>query len=195
MSRMSKAIAALGVVAGLGVAALPLSSYAAFDTAKVTAEVEGSISIAVTGNKADFTGEGAPTIADNEVYLAPINGGDVATGKAAVKVTGNAPKGYKLSIKDSDNQTALVSASNAVIPAGQPTNAGASSAWGYKLDGATNYTAITTSDTPLNGDAGTSTALEAAGETTNVTFGVNVTADQPEGTYEGGVIFTAIANS
>ena len=54
MSKMSKAIAVLGVVAGLGVAALPLSTYAApgdegtysqSTSVQVQTKVEGAISI------------------------------------------------------------------------------------------------------------------------------------------------------
>jgi len=187
---MSKVIAGLGVVAGLGVAALPLSSYAAFDTAQITAEVGGAISIEVTGNKASVTPPSGVTIADNEVYLAPVNGGAIAEGAATVKVSGNAASGYTLSIKDSDSQTALVSADNHVIAAGVPDQG--SSAWGYKSGTATGYTAITATDVTIKT---TDTAIAEGGDSTDVTFGVSVSADQEAGTYKGGVIFTAVANN
>jgi len=59
MSKMSKAIAVLGVVAGLGVAALPLSSYAADEpysqstSADVQVGVSGAISIEVDNGATD----------------------------------------------------------------------------------------------------------------------------------------------
>lgn len=191
MSKMSKAIAVLGVVAGLGVAALPLSSYAAFDTAQVTAKVNGAISVTVTGNKDTATGMGdGYTVGDKEVFLNPINGGTAAEGKASVKVSGNAPAGYTLTIKDSDAQTALVSAENQVIAAGVPAQG--SSLWGFKGGSVGSYQGIQTTDTEI---AKTTEALATEGATTEVTFGVSVSADQAEGLYKGGVIFTAVANN
>lgn len=59
MSKMSKAIVALGVVAGLGVAAMPLSSYATTTTGKVQVNVDGAISVAIvepTNSDADTEG-------------------------------------------------------------------------------------------------------------------------------------------
>ena len=61
MSKITKTIAALGVVAGLGVAALPLASYAA-TTQNITVEAEIGATLSV----------GAPTVAT--VELAPTNG-------------------------------------------------------------------------------------------------------------------------
>lgn len=187
MSKMSKAVAALGVVAGLGVAALPLSSYAAFDTAQVTAQVGGAISVSVEGNKATATDLPQDyTVADNEVFLNVINDGAIAQANATVTVSTSNQAGYTLSIKDSDNQTALVSGSD-VISAGTPAKG--VSAWGYSLDGGTNWKTISATETPIENPA----ELTEGKAANTVTFGVSASADQAEGLYKGGVIFTATA--
>lgn len=185
MSKMTKVIAALGVVAGLGVAAMPLSSYAA-ETASanvdVYATVDNSLSIEASKERVD---------------LGPVSVGGVATGATTITVNTTAEKGYNLNIKDSDTETALVKmtadgatvatgADAATIPAGDLT--AATSAWGYKTTGDV-YSVITTEDKEIFSTA-------AAGEaSTDVTFGVKIGTGQAEGTYKGGVIFTANINS
>ena len=83
MTKTTKIIAALGVVAGIGVAALPISSFAA-STQDVTVRVTIGSSIAV-GVDQDTT----------EVTMSP-NQTDASTLKTKVTVTTNNAAGYQL---------------------------------------------------------------------------------------------------
>lgn len=175
MTKMSKAIAVLGVVAGLGVAALPLSTYA--DTQVVPVEVEVSGAISITS--------------DTETVQMSVKNNQGVKDSDAVKLTvaTNNENGYKVSIKDSDNSTNLVSADNDVIPAGAPVQG--TSAWGYKFDDAASYATITLSDVVVK----TTTAPSAdGGDEYNLVFGVTTGANQAQGTYKGGVMLTAVVN-
>lgn len=189
MSNITKAIAALGVVAGLGVAALPLSSYAAeTGPVKVTAVVDSTISI---------------TANDNEVNLGTVMpGGPVSTASTSVTVASTATAGYTLVVKDADENTGLYTTNadgslnttaGAFIATGAPAKG--STAWGVRKDNTVAFTGVT----PYSG-AGvelkkTTGSATVDGDTTNVEFGVSVATGFAAGTYEGEVVFVATANS
>ncbi len=211
MSKMSKAIAALGVVAGLGVAALPLSTYAApgdpdtysqSTNAQVQVEVEGAISIS---SNIDTVGT------DGVIKLGEIMPGSITTETAdaqALKVTveSNADGAqFDLYMNTLEADGALTGANTgAKINGGQPT--AGTSAWGYKrsTDGTTwsgDYAAVPTPDasTPINGN----TKLETAGASTGVKaknenyfkFQASAAASQTADTYNGTVVFTAVVTN
>lgn len=200
MSKMSKAIAVLGVVAGLGVAAMPLSSYAAnysqSTSAIVSAEVGGAISIAVE----DVTG-GAYDSATNTLKLGELTlGGDVKAASLNVKVATNSTKedataNYKLQMTMETTETALVNENGQKIEAGTPAKG--TSAWGYTTDDiATNLAGATWKQVPAKGQ--TAAELKAngtannTGETTKVSFGASASPTQAQGVYSGTVVFTAV---
>lgn len=171
MSKVTKTIAALGVVAGLGVAALPLASYAVNPTTvNLTASLQDSLSLSVT---------------ETELAFALDNGGAVVTDETAATVTTNNGKGYDLNIKAGSGGTALTSG-DYTIPAG-PAAQG-TSAWGYNTDGGTDYTAVTASDVSI---ASSTAPTPTAGTTTNITIGVSADATQEAGTYKGSFVLTA----
>ncbi len=184
MSNITKTIAALGVVAGLGVAALPLSSYAAqSNDVTVRANVESNIAVSA---------------ADTLVDLGNIiSGGPIAEGKTTVTVTTNANKGYTLKIADADNETAMTNLSGGLdkIPAGAP--AVGNTAWGVKGGAIDTYTGVTTDGLTLatvaNPTTGGADAINSG--KTEVTFGVSAGTGLASGTYEDVVVFTAEANS
>lgn len=179
MSKMSKTIAALGVVAGLGVAALPLASYAA-TTADVTinALIEDTLSIAVDQS----------TVALGAVDAGVMNGGPVVEGSTNVTVITNDTDGYTVNIKDADEVLNLVSGSDTIAP-GVPTQG--NSAWGYKGGDVSNYTAITAADVALKT---TSDPTTTDGDKFALTFGVTADASQAAGTYTDTVTLTVVAN-
>lgn len=199
MSKMSKAIAVLGVVAGLGVAALPLSSYAATSavkSTKVQVEVAGGISIAFVAPTAQPEGSDAEfTFADNNnlLDLKTITlGGPIKQGALGVKVSTNNPIGYTLTASV-QGDGALVNETGDEIPAGVPQASGTDSAWGIKGgDLGDTWTKVTStgvavkSSTTVAGGEGAQ-----ASESVDVTVGANVKSTQPEGTYKGTLIFTA----
>ncbi len=136
--KITKVIAALGVVAGLGVAALPLSSYAADGNASmdVTVNVQNVFTVTVPTN--------AGALNASVSSIAETNGTSIA--HATAKVTANGAGGtytFKIGTPYSTtvNTTALARTGYAVpltspditkiIPAGTPTIG--TSAWGYKL--------------------------------------------------------------
>ena len=146
MSKTTKIIAALGVVAGLGVAALPAFTYAAevSGDVDVIVEVEPAIAMRIVGNNdtasgygnvkiksddintigsqdvSDFVTTGAATSSSKYQVLpySVLNGNDTNGFKSTITVYTNAGY-YGLSIKDADSTLDLVNGSS-VIPAGVP---------------------------------------------------------------------------
>lgn len=189
MSKTIMAAAALSVVAGLGVAALPLSSYAAdLNTASenidVIVNIDNTISMAVDTNAV-------------EMNLVP--GGAAVTDKTVTAtVTTNNATGYELYIRDSDDNTALVSAEGNTIAAGT-TLSGNTSAWAYQGGDKTSWTPITTDNVKIKSvtnPTGTDNAgqlNQAAARETVITFGAYAESNQQSGTYKGGVTLTAVA--
>lgn len=194
MSKMSKAIAALGVVAGLGVAALPLSSYATpgIEAEKnVTAQAVVGDSIAISVDKA--------TVAMNNVMANQ----EVNEASTNVTVQTNNVDGYKLEIKDADTTTALKttdgSGTAAGIPAGVPEKG--ENYWGFKAStsaanvtlasGAGNYRGIKTNPLQI---ATKSSASAAEGDVITLTFGVTIDTTIAAGTYQDEVMIIVTTN-
>lgn len=177
MSKMSKTIAVLGVVAGLGVAALPLSTYAANpETVNLNVKVIDKIEL---------------TASESTVSINATNGNAVTGQEGTVDLTvetGNS-KGYKLSAKTGNVN--LTNTDSDTIPAGAPITG--SSFWGMKGGNQTfaTYAGLTTTDQTVKN---TTAAPTSGTDTVTVTFGVTTSASQNAGTYTGNAIFTATAN-
>lgn len=192
MSKMVKTIAALSVVAGLGVAALPLSSYAINDVESVTAQAIVGDSIAIT-------------VADSTVTMNNVlaNQDNPTEGSTNITVQTNNAAGYSVNIKDADTELALKttdgSGTASGIPAGIPQKG--KNAWGFKVsssaEGVTvdsdvqDYVKIKTSNTEI---ATKSSPSATAGDTINLTFGVTVDTSIAAGTYQDIVTLTASTN-
>lgn len=187
MSKMSKAIAALGVVAGLGVAALPLSSYAVGDTATTTAQ-------AIVGDSIVITVHDATVIMNN--VMANQEAKEASTD---IMVQTNNVAGYQVQIKDSDTETALKitdgSGTASGIAAGIPTKG--TNAWGFKasttsgnvnVGSSSAYRAVSSGNQIL---AEGTTASAKDGDTITLTFGVTVDTTIAAGTYSDEVTLTA----
>ncbi len=182
MSKITSAMAVLGVVAGLGVAALPLSSYAITSTSQpVTIRAEVNNTIAVTSS-------------EELVELGTINGGTpVAEKSTTVTVSGTDGTKFDLKVEDTDAETALVNTTDgtATIPTGTNLATG-TAAWGFKVANSTTvgtWTAMGENGAPVTIKSGT---LGATADETIVTFGVSAAANQANGTYEDQVVFTAV---
>lgn len=206
MSKMSKAIAVLGVVAGLGVAAMPLSSYAAgnVDSKNATVEVTvgGGISLTIVDPVAGQP-EGSKATLDLDTRTLNLGeaklGGDIVSGSMGVKVATNDPAGYTLKMSAANLDMTGAAGS---IKAGIPTANGENSAWGFKV-GSGAWTALTAAGYDIYSDAeGATLGQTSAGDdaenpivpavqTTDITFGVNASANQAEGDYATTVLFTA----
>ena len=177
MSKMSKAIVALGVVAGLGVAALPLSSYAVSTQAQVQVEVGGAISISTDADS-------------GKVDLGKLTVNGVSESKDLnVTVTSNSEVGFDLTIMSATNETSLTNENGATIPAGTTIAAG-TSAWAYKVDDGA-WTKITNSAVSINNHTVDTDNTGGMSEPTKITFGASANGTQQEGTYTGTVLLTA----
>lgn len=185
MSKTTKALAIMGVVAGLGVAALPMSSYATDATTNMSVDAVISDFISIENT----TGEES----DRTVHIGNItNNTDVKAGQGTVNVKTNSAQGFALKIKPAAaTNVNMVSGSN-TIPAGTPTNG--TSAWGFKLstDSTYSFFASASDEKTLKADY----ALPSDKNGTDITIDFGVTADgaQPAGTYTTEVILTASTN-
>lgn len=206
MSKIAKSMAILGVVAGLGVAALPLSSYAADGSAKsgdVTVRVEVNSSLAVASSESD-------------INLGTINvGTPVREGTTDVSVTTTSVPKYYLYIQDKDDNNALTltDADGAILsgataaqkifavgekftlPADGSTEQTAavvkgSTGWGFKGGLVGDFTAV-----PTNGSAPAAIVEDGSftdgAASTTVTFGVSAGAGLDDGIYKDTVVFIA----
>lgn len=191
MSKMSKAIAVLGVVAGLGVAALPLSSYAADEPTNYSQSAQAQVKVEVGGAISIST-----DAADGVVDLGQMKINGVSDTKDLnVTVSSNSEIGYDLTIKSATSETALVTPSGAKIPADANIAAG-TSAWAYRLAGETegtygDWTAITASPVNILSHTADAANTGAMTGTTKVNFGASASGTQQEGIYTGTVVFTA----
>ncbi len=215
MTKTIKALAVLGVVAGLGVAALPIAGVSAAEI------IDGENSDTKDGTVKDdttFTLDLADKLSinasTNAVTFNPATTGAVAglfnADDMTVTVITRNSSGYKLTMIGSATNTENKTATSAVnsltnekgdeIVAGTVSADTAKSTWGYKV--ATNVSGTETAA----GDAykgvaaadGTdavimqsTTTTKAAGDVATLTFGANIIDGQAAGTYKGKVTFTA----
>lgn len=199
MSKITSAMAALGVVAGLGVAALPMATYAQ-QSGPVTIQAEVNSSIAVSA-------------ADELVDLGTINSGTPIHEKSTVvTVTGTGGFLYTLKVEDTDSVTDLVKVDGDGSYIASPTDAQkipananlakGTSGWAFKGGDLTAWTAMAASGAPVTVvNAGTLAAPTDDGDTalksnqTEVTFGVSAGSGLDNGTYKDQVVFTVVARS
>jgi len=177
----TKLLAAAGIVAGLSVAALPLTSYAA-----------ENVNINVT------VGTGLQFSVDaNTVSIANIASGDIdETMTTTATVSTNNPTGYKITVIDADTNNALTSGTGSsayTIPALTGTLKAGTAGWGIKGGTQTNYAAVPASN-------GTPLTLNTVNEpkdhqATTFHYGVATSPTQHSGTYTDTIIFTATTNN
>lgn len=154
MSKMSKAVAVLGVVAGLGVAAMPLSTYAATSVTSspattIKAEVKRTLAIAVENTDGSaLTGD---TLDLGELMV----NGTANTGDLNVVVYSNAAdKNFNLTIAPADGATVdmkntdTANHATAVIPAATSFGNG-TAGWGFKANDATAWSKLEAAGTTL----------------------------------------------
>lgn len=185
MSKITSAIAALGVVAGLGVAALPLSTYAQTSgPVTVKAEVNSSISVEY---------EGEPEVNFGTL----LNDSDVVTRKGQVTVKTTNENGYTLTVRDTDADNALTKTgadglvAAAKIDAGTPAKN--TTAWGIAGGDLTGWNAVPASTANGLEVKKVSTKLTDGTDTVDLTFGISI-GTLEDGVYSTDIVFTAVAN-
>ena len=183
MSKTSKTIAALGMVAALGVAALPFGAFALDPTIDV-ADDTGNVDLSVTISEAI-----ALSLDASSKSTSMDTSDKDETMQTTATVSTNSLDGYTLTVKDSDTTTALTSANSDTIPTGTSIAAG-TSAWGIKGGDLSAYTAMVASTGTAITVVANGTA-SASDETTTVTYGVSTAANQASGTYTDTITYTA----
>lgn len=212
MSKIVKAMVTLGVVAGLGVAALPLSSYAAglpvdgykaATSAQVQVEVDGAISISSTA-----PADGIVKLSDAAIM--PGTAAELAT-PLEVIVSSNTAANYDLYIHTTSADGSMVGENTgAKIKGGNATG----ESWGYSYaaaladgSGADTFGAYkevpvlanaekvntTTLKTNIT-DKNVATSGKANASTSYFKFKASTLTTTPADTYNATVVFTAVAN-
>lgn len=188
-------------------------------------EVLSISSITIDANKycADTSEPGCTDSLDNaEANFGSVASGALSTKNVTVTADTNSTYGYQMQLEgvktvtdatvDPGNNpvsnTDLIRSNDAGTPAAlyytiktltadTPAETFPEGRWGYKLAGATNYSAIPATATPVatyNWEVSTGGVYSLQHDTT-FTFGVKPTGSQFAGTYEAGVRFTVVANS
>ncbi len=218
MSKSTKIIAGLGVAAALGVAALPMASFAANYSALVPVEatVANSVKIEVQDMNADTPAwvaaqqadaSGTNAFADLETIdfgsaIAP-GAGVTKADQTEIRVTTNFPAGYTIGAVTTDLEQAIGnSASASIADFATATAVSASgnttSGWGINVQkNASDY--VLGSATTYIGSNGTfETVSDITGQTVNTyvaNYGLNVSNTQAAGTYSGSVTYTVASDA
>lgn len=219
MVKSKNIIAGLGVVAGLGMALLPLASYAT-DSNTVEHTVRGVvgdiISITVATDKEVTLKDGSKI---SRVALEPGKVNETLT--HTVTVNTNARGGYdlKMNAKDGKNALRYITeydttnddvatnwSDSIVIPSVTSDTAladGGTAGWGYKIKASTdqNYSGdfkqIPVNATSIKNFPATSAASKTGSwtDTYNVNFGILPAGDQLSGAYEATLVYQAVTNA
>lgn len=206
MSKTTNALVALGVVAGLGAAALPLSSYAANDKTNRDVPVELTIEpILQIATSNDNESEGAVTVDKVELTTAnATDGAEYASTGFNVNVKTNNSKGYTISMMGTDGKTDLISGTDKIETGSLVAG---TSAWAFKVTPAesgagagastqTAWTNIPDASTVIYTGTQEKGGIDSTnGINTPITFGATVASTQAAGTYTGSVTFTAAAQN
>lgn len=167
----------LGLVGAAAFTPVTHAAVSYTQDATISATVNGTLGVG-SNDDATFDANGL------DVTVGTLNANDMkASEPKNVVVSNNTGTNASLYIKaKAETSTDLTSGKN-TIPAGNKVEAG-TSAWGYKADNATSYSAVSTSDAKI----GTATS----GQITKVpvVFGVSTSSTQAAGTYIGTVTYT-----
>ena len=219
MSKLSKAIAVLGVVSALGVSALPLSTYAAKAeaNAKVQVEVTEALSIAIENLKGSAAWDGSTL----NLGRIPANG--TAQETMRIVVTNNMGDAYLAIQANEPNMTGATEGNNkmfAAITDETDLTKATDSVWGYKTKLDTDGAVIEVASDQVQSGEDTYTLkgfatpgkwygvkqdyrtlakiTQQVGNTeenplkaVEVTFGVHAAADLTPDVYTGNVVFMA----
>lgn len=206
MVKSKNIIAGLGVVAGLGMALLPLGAFAANEqtgTQVVRATVGEVFELTVTSNKTDMTKTGTGTLA-----VTP-KGSANAELTHTVNVKGNLYKGYDLKLSSVDSSTdlkfvkddsqdfgAAARYDTSTKIATGTTLSGDVSAWAYKKSETSgsftgDWTTIKAVASPDTLKSNENAGHASFDDTVYVNYGVYAAENQAAGVYEAEVIYKA----
>ena len=180
MSKINRIVATLGIAAALGIASMPIATYAAAtDSKNVTVKVNVASVIALS---ADST--------STEITMNPNNVNTTGL-KTKLTVATNNKNGYKLTVKDVDSTTAMTSADTTeTIPATAGVLTAGTAGWNIS-GGDLNKVTVTTADQVVKTNP--NTAHVGIQEDIDMVYGVATSAAQAQGTYQDVIIYTATA--
>ena len=178
MTKYAKIMATFGVLAGLGVASLPLATFAANNsetTVKVTVQegISNDNATADAGNKTP---------------------GEAGSATSNLTAATNNAAGLKITVKDKDEDTSLRATGITGSVAGVdfiPTAASGTGSWSLKGGDLTVDTAmVKASETPLTVKNTTGPSTEQVA----MTYRIEPGAAQRQGTYEDVIVYTVTKN-
>ena len=180
MSKINRIVATLGIATALGIAAMPIATYAAAtDTKNITVKVNVASVIALSADSLS-----------TEVTMNPNNVNTTGL-KTKLTVATNNKNGYKLTVKDVDSTTAMTSNDTIeTIPALAGNLTAGTAGWNLS-GGDLNKVAIAATDQTVKTNP--NTAHVGIQEDIDMTYGVATSAAQAQGTYQDVIIYTATA--
>ena len=222
MTKSSKLIATLGVVAGLGVAALPLGSVFASESVSgdvdLYVEVLPAIAMTISGNNDDNdhagSGNGAVDVfapagaasSDIDGHTTPASATTVASSSwmsilpnatgtmtSTVTVYTNNASGYALAVKDADSTTALTR-DNTDGKGAASIPASATTTAGTAGWSIAGGSLAASAITAADQTVKTTSAKTSGGDATTITYTVATDEDQATGIYSDTITYTATTN-
>ena len=213
MVNSKKVIAGLGVVAGLGVAMLPLTSYADDPSSTTTGNVvrvgvADTLTVSVVENYATSGRGGAGTTEDPYYISVEQNDSNTSTLVHTVTVDGTTYADYALTMYSTTDGAKLIhtQTSDAYFsPLSADSESLSAGTWGFQikdnqaatpaLDGIWHKVGTADAQTTIHA-AGTTTADKHTShytETYDIQYGVKAAENQLAGLYEGTVVYAATA--
>ena len=192
MSKYAKIVATLGVITGLGIASLPVATFAAPIALDGSVPATQNVVVQLT------VGDAVAVSADNGT----ANGGNAAPNQAKNATSGisyatNAANGMVVNVKDVDEDTNMTVSGHTgtvagtdVIAAGTTGSTAGSGSWSIKGGRLTADTAmVKQSETALkvaesNGPVNTNL---------NMTYNIATGGSQLPGTYQDTIVYTVVA--
>lgn len=192
MSKYAKIVATLGVITGLGIASLPVATFAAPIALDGSVPATQNVVVQLT------VGDAVAVSADNGV----ANGGNAAPNQAKSATSGisyatNAANGMVVNVKDVDEDTNMTVSGHTgtvagtdVIAAGTTGSTAGSGSWSIKGG-------LLTADTAMVKQS--ETALKVAesngpvNTNLNMTYNIATGGSQLPGTYQDTIVYTVVA--
>ena len=167
----------LGLVGAAAFTPATHAEVANSQDATISATVNGTLGVG-SNDDATFDAKGL------DVSVGALNANDMKASEAKnVVVSNNTGTDAKLYIKIKDKTSTDLTSESNTIPASADVKAG-TSAWGYKANGASDYSAVTAA----NVEIGTATSGKIS--KVPVVFGVSTSSIQAAGEYTGTVTYT-----
>ena len=222
MSKIKNIVVALGATFSLGLAAIPLATYAdqAEDTLDINVSINDVISMTLTTYPipSSATDDGKLTC-DSRVGSSPEdctgfsqvastvllpNSADTTTMYTEVRVSTNSPDGYNLTLADADGNAALQNNTGDSIATTATKPTAGTSSWAVCVDGSTlcDDSQATWLAMPTSTSGNTITVKNYApnpksgvtDDLSTVHYGVATSSEQATGSYSDIIIYTATTN-